>query len=175
MKRHLNPILQGTTSRVRQLVEQFEESKSIRHDATKGSLRETYLKDFLAEFVPHRLAISSGFITDSKGAEITPQLDLLVFDKASLPSFVMSAFCTIVPLEASRLAIEVKSNLKHEHFKQIKAQQEAIRRMRLAWTAKGRWQLPVFARRRLHSIGNSAGISQDSQVLRLRADAVAVN
>jgi hypothetical protein len=138
MKKHRNPILRGTTSRVRQLLERFEESKAVRHDGTKGSLREAYLKDFLAEFVPPGLAISSGFITDSRGADISPQLDLLIYDKCSLPSFVMAAFSTIVPLEASRLSIEVKSNLKQEHFEQIKNQQETIRRMRFAWTAHDR-------------------------------------
>ena len=138
MKKHRNPILQGTASRVRQLLERFEESKAIQHDSTKGSLREAYLKDFLAGFVPPGLAISSGFITDSRGADISPQLDLLVYDKCSLPSFVMSAFSTIVPLEASRLSIEVKSNLKQEHFEQIKGQQETIRKMRFAWTAQNR-------------------------------------
>ena len=151
MKKHHNPILRGTTSRVRQLLEQFEESKAIRHDATKGSLREAYLKDFLAGFVPPDLAISSGFITDSRGADISPQLDLLIYDKRSLPSFVMSAFSTIVPLEASRLSVEVKSNLKHEHFDQIKCQQETIRKLRFAWTTQDRKYL---------STTNCLGLSQ---------------
>jgi hypothetical protein len=144
MKKHRNPILQGTASRVRQILERFEESKAIRHDATKGSLREAYLKDFLAGFVPPGLAISSGFITDSRGADISPQLDLLIYDTCSLPSFVMSAFSTIVPVEASRLSIEVKSNLKQEHFEQIRNQQETIRKMLLTRTAQNRKYLSTM-------------------------------
>jgi hypothetical protein len=141
MKQHHNPIFRATISRVRQLLERFEESKAISHAATKGSLREGYLKDFLATFVPTGFAISSGFITDSKGEDVSPQLDLLVFDHSCLPSVVMSAFCTVVPLEASRLAIEVKSMLKQDDFAQIKTQQETIRKMRYSWTAKHRTHL----------------------------------
>lgn len=138
MKQHHNPILQATISRVRQLLERFEESKAIPHAVTKGSLREGYLKDFLATFVPSGFAISSGFVTDSKGVDVSPQLDLLLFDQSCLSSISMSAFCTVVPLEASRLTIEVKSVLRQEDFQQVKNQQDTIRKMRYSWTANDR-------------------------------------
>jgi len=134
MKKHRNPILLGVISRVQQLLERYKESNSIKHRATKGSLREAYLKEFLADFVPHGLSFSSGFVTDNRGEEISPQLDLVVFDPQCLPSFVLSEFATIVPLEAVRLVIEVKSKLVQEDFKQIKAQQDSFRKMRLAKT-----------------------------------------
>lgn len=141
MKKYRNAILQGMVSRVRQLLERYEESKSIRHDTTKGSLREAYLKDFVSEIVPPGLSTSSGFVTDNKGAEISPQLDLLIYDSYSLPGFIMSEFTTIVPLEAARLSIEVKSILKQDCFEQIKKQQETIRKMRYSWTTKNRTHL----------------------------------
>jgi hypothetical protein len=138
MKQHRNPILKGVASRVRQLLEQYEESKVIQHDTTKGSLREAYLKQFLAEFVPYPFMLRSGFVTDCRGQTISPQIDLLVFDKTSIPGFALNEFVTIVPLETVRLAIEVKSVLRASDIAQIKRQQEAIRGMRVALTTPDR-------------------------------------
>ena len=135
MKKHQNAILRGLKSRIRQLTEQFDETDAIRHNATKGSLREAYLKDFLANFVPQRLGVNSGFITDCRGDEISPQIDLLVFDQSQMPGFTISKFVTLVPIEASVMAIEVKSMLKSEHVDQIKAQQSSVRKMRFAATS----------------------------------------
>ena len=133
MKKHRNPILVGVISRVRQLLERYNESTTITHTTTKGSLREAYLKEFLADFVPHGLSISSGFITDNRGADISPQLDLLIFDPRCLPGFALSGFATIVPVEAARLVIEVKSRLEQKNFEQIKTQQDSFRKMRIGW------------------------------------------
>ena len=138
MKSHRNVILKGVVARIRQLLDQYEESKIIGHDTTKGSLREAYLKQFLADFVPHPFVITSGFVTDCRGEDISPQIDLLVFDRTSIPGFALSTFVTVLPVEAVRLAIEVKSTLKAAHLAQIKSQQDAIRRLRFAWTSEGR-------------------------------------
>ena len=138
MKKQRNPILNGVASRIRQLLERYEESKTIQHDTTKGNLREAYLRQFLADFVPHTFAIKSGFVTDCRGDDISPQIDLLVFDKTSIPGFTLSEFITVVPLEAVRLGIEVKSHLKSSDYSQIKRQQDAIRRMRFAWATPDR-------------------------------------
>lgn len=126
--------MRGATSRVRQLLEKFKESNTIPHAATKGALREAYLRQFLAEFIPVPFEIKSGFVTDCRGAEVSPQIDLLVFDRTSIPAFALTDFVTIVPLEAARLAIEVKSTLRIRDLSQIKSQQESIRQMRFAWT-----------------------------------------
>ncbi len=138
MKKHRNAILVGVASRIRQLLERYVESNAIPHDATKGSLREAYLRQFLADFVPHPFAIKSGFVTDCCGADISPQIDLLVFDKTSIPSFSLSEFITVVPLEAVRLGVEVKSRLDGSHYEQIKRQQDSVRRMHFVGTTLDR-------------------------------------
>lgn len=130
MKKQRNAILNGVASRIRQLLERYDESKAISHDTTKGSLREAYLRQFLADFVPHPFAIKSGFVTDSCGHDISPQIDLLVFDTKSIPGFNLSEFITVVPLETVRLVTEVKSRLDSSDYDQIKRQQDSIRRMR---------------------------------------------
>jgi hypothetical protein len=143
MKTHRNAILKGVVSRLRQLREQYEESAIIEHNATKGSLREAYLKQFLADFVPYPFVLTSGFITDCRGDRITPQIDLLVFDRTSVPAFALNQFVSILPLETVRLLIEVKSLLQAKHFQQIQEQQAAIRELRFAWTTEGRKYLKM--------------------------------
>lgn len=144
MKQHRNPILNGVTSRVRQLLERFEESECIAHAATKGSLREAYLRQFLSDLIPIPFGLRSGFVTDCRGEDISPQIDLIVFDKASIPAFALSEFVTLVPLESARLAIEVKSLLKSNDLDQVKRQQECVRRLRYSWT--------TIDRRYLHTV-----------------------
>lgn len=80
MKRHVNAVLQVVESRVRQLLERYEESTAIEHKATKGSLREGYLRQFFAELVPNSVQLRSGFVTDCRGEVISPQIDLIAFD-----------------------------------------------------------------------------------------------
>jgi hypothetical protein len=138
MKYHRNAIVKGIVSRIRQLREQYIESAIIEHSSTKGSLREAYLKQFLADFVPHPFVLTSGFVTDCRGDRITPQIDLLLLDRTSVPGFALSQFVTVVPLEAVRLSIEVRSILQSTHFQQLQAQQNAIREFRFAWTTEGR-------------------------------------
>lgn len=138
MKSNLNTILRGVVSRIRQLREQFEESGILEHNSTKGSLREAYLRQFLADFVPHPFEITSGFITDSLGEHISPQLDLIVYDRTSIPGIAMSQFVSVLPIESVRLLIEAKSVLKASHFQQIQGQQSVMRQLRMAWTTESR-------------------------------------
>lgn len=133
-KANRNPIYQGVVSRIRRLLQNFEESNAIKHAGTKGSLREAHLRQFLCDFVPLLFEIKSGFVTDSRGADISPQIDLRVFDKKSISTFALSDFATIVPLEAARLSVEVKSTSKSGHLAQITTQQKSIRRMGFTWT-----------------------------------------
>jgi hypothetical protein len=141
MKNHQNAILKGALSRVRQLREQYRESSVIEHNPTKGTLREGYLKQFLAEFIPSPFEVTSGFITDCYGDRISPQIDLLVFDRTSIPGLALSRFVAILPLESVRLAIEAKSILTTADFEQIRLQQQAIRQLRFAFTTEDRGYL----------------------------------
>ncbi|HEV8063166.1 MAG TPA: DUF6602 domain-containing protein [Gemmataceae bacterium] len=105
MKKQINPILSAAISRIRQFIGQYQESGSIDHRGTKGALREGYLKQFLAGFIPPAFTLKSGFVTDSQGVQISPQIDLLAFDKTSIPDFALSDFVTIVPIESVRLIL----------------------------------------------------------------------
>lgn len=138
MKRISNHFLVGIRSRVAQLKQRLDESRDLAHDATKGNLREGYLADFIKSFVPHGLSASPGFVIDCHGQETSPQLDLILFDARALPYFDASSSVAVVPIEIVLSVIEVKSNLKTDHFEQVRRQQASFRRMRFAWPTADR-------------------------------------
>jgi len=114
-------------SAAKQLVEKIEASSNISHNATKGALREVYLKVFLKDLVPHVCHMSSGFITDASG-KLTPQIDLIGFDDA-LPSIALDDHISMVPIEAAKFWIEVKSILQASHLENIRERLTSIESM----------------------------------------------
>lgn len=132
-KKHSNPILSAATARIEQLRARYKESASINHSSTKGSLREAYLRQFLSEFIPSQFKVTSGFICDCGHADISPQIDLIVFDDSSLPKFALSEFVSIVPVEAARVIIEVKSTLAADTFEQMQRVADSTKAMTIAW------------------------------------------
>ena len=134
MKIQRNRVLEGVIARIDQFMTRFPESMAIDHDGTKGTLREGYVKDLIAQFLPTNLAVKSGFVTDSQGSTISPQLDLVVFDPTDIPNFSMSEFVTIAPVESVQCVIEVKSTLKTSDLDQIIRHQNAFRELTYAFT-----------------------------------------
>lgn len=110
----LNPYSSFLLSEVKQLVEKCESVSHITHNPTKGALREAYLRAFLSKIVPQQCSLSGGFITDIRGT-LTPQIDLIGYDN-SLPAMKLDQSISIVPIEATRFWIEVKSTLETKHL-----------------------------------------------------------
>lgn len=79
-------------------------------NATAGSERETFLREFLQQLFPAHRRFATGAITDSAGA-ITGQVDIAV-EYGVVPSFPMpSTTERLLLAESVALVIEVKSDL----------------------------------------------------------------
>lgn len=113
----MNPFTQLVVAKAQLMFNQLEQSKSITHSGTKGSLREAYIRSFLMEIVPKDAELIGGFITDAFGT-ITPQIDLIGIED-SLPVIKLDQGTCVAPIEAARFWIEVKSTLKTEHLEQL--------------------------------------------------------
>jgi len=138
MKTHENAILLGLRARIQQLKSQLKESNAIDHDGTRGELREAYLKQFFHDFISMPFEITSGFMTDSSGSEISPQIDLIIYDRSSILGFPLNDLVMILPVESVRVIMEIKSTVRGNTLKQARTQQDAIRQMRLVLTEKNR-------------------------------------
>lgn len=100
-------------------------------NASIGSERETFLREFLGKVFPSHYRFTSGAITDSSGS-ISGQIDIAV-EYPFLPSFPMPATGERLLLAESVAAvIEVKSDLSGQ-WGQVQSTMGALRPLRRKW------------------------------------------
>lgn len=96
-------------------------------NATAGSEREAFLREFLRKIYPAHHRFSTGAITDSSGA-ISGQIDIAV-EYGFGPSFAMpSTEERLFLAESIALAIEVKSNLSSQ-WEEVQASVKKVKRL----------------------------------------------
>ncbi|MFB7881865.1 DUF6602 domain-containing protein [Brevundimonas diminuta] len=78
----------------------------IHHAPTKGAYREELLRTLLQKHVPSRFHAATGFIFGQR-----EQLDIVVYDQVDYAPLFRQGDLVVVPQEAVRAVIEVKSNL----------------------------------------------------------------
>lgn len=78
----------------------------LRHSGTVGSYREELVRALLRQVVPTRYEVSTGFI-----AESPRQLDVLVWDAAHYSPLFHEQNFVVVPAQAVRAILEVKTRL----------------------------------------------------------------
>ena len=125
----MSRIQQVLVSRLRRLSDSISESSSISHDATKGALRESYLRAFLGDIMPPDLSVGSGFICDCFGA-ISPQIDFILAERKRIPSIALMQDVSLVPIETALAAIELKSTIDTKTLSQLKTQFIECRKLR---------------------------------------------
>jgi hypothetical protein len=88
---------------------QFEGIKR-QHRGETGRRREDDVREFLRAFLPERLGVGSGEIAASDGS-VSPQMDLIVYDRLETPLLDRSESSIVVPVEGVCGVIEVSSRL----------------------------------------------------------------
>jgi hypothetical protein len=88
---------------------------ALEHPGLKGSSFEEIFRNFLKEYLPKTVDISSGVVVDSQG-RFTRQLDVIISDAAKTPIFYRSADTRVVPTEGVYSVIEVKANLDRQEL-----------------------------------------------------------
>ncbi|HCF9827720.1 TPA: DUF6602 domain-containing protein [Pseudomonas aeruginosa] len=83
----------------------------IDHGPTVGTYRENLLQNSLRKHLPERYHVATGFIF---GAHT--QIDILIYDRIDYAPIFREGDLVIVPPEAVRAAIEVKTNLTSENL-----------------------------------------------------------
>jgi hypothetical protein len=84
----------------------------VRHKASLGVGREHILRKLLADQTPEPYRVNTGFVAHPAGGRVTSdQCDVLVYDpRVSQPLYRIDEF-VVVPPDAARIAIEVRSNM----------------------------------------------------------------
>lgn len=78
----------------------------IRHGSTVGTEREELLRALLERHVPKRYHVATGFVDG-----FDPQFDILIYDQIDFAPVFRTGNLVVVPSEAVRAVIEVKSTL----------------------------------------------------------------
>jgi len=87
-----------------------------KHWPSVGDFKESILRQMIAQRIPRRFEASSGFILSTKGGDkvLSRQLDLLIWDSHSNPPIFRDGEFVIIPPEACRGVVEVKSTLNNK-------------------------------------------------------------
>jgi len=103
----LASILAGAARRMRT---DFEDSALIHHNASKGTVREGDLLEFLKKYLPDTVrAVGSSEIISADG-QTSGQMDIVIYDPSAPPLFNRGGY-RILPAECVYGVIEVKSKL----------------------------------------------------------------
>lgn len=111
--RGLSEILRAVARRMKA---DFEASGMIAHRGSKGTVRESAVREFLESYVPRDVAvIGSSEVVDASGA-VSGQCDVLLVDPSTPPLWAEKDL-RVVPAECVHVVIEVKSNLTADELR----------------------------------------------------------
>lgn len=97
-------------ARIKGAIAKFHATSDITHNGVKGSAREIFFEELLSPLLPINTAVGTGIIVDPYEQQ-SGQLDLIIYDKASVPSIMLDEKLGYFPREACHYAFEVKSCL----------------------------------------------------------------
>lgn len=115
-------IKQYASAQVKSLIAKAESIKDLKHNLTKGTLRELFVTDALSPFLSSQFSIGSGIIINQRGDQ-SHQTDIIILNNRLLPPFIVRQKIGIYPAECVVATIEVKSRLTKDEL--IKAERNA--------------------------------------------------
>jgi hypothetical protein len=111
-KKNLAGILHSVAKRMRA---DFETSQAFTHRGESGAVREWFVRDFVARYLPgHIVATHSAEVITVTG-DVSPQCDVVLFDRSTPPMLDMEDY-RIIPNECVYGVIEVKTKLDKEQL-----------------------------------------------------------
>lgn len=126
----MNPIMKVVQAQIRILQERSNSVDAIEHNVTKGTLRETYLIDFFRSLIPEMFSITSGVVCDA-GGRSSSQTDFIIAANNMLPSMLMMADVSVVPVESVHLIAEIKTTLRTTDLDQVRRSRDTFNNLKL--------------------------------------------
>jgi len=98
---------------------------ALSHAGLKGSAFEEAFRQFLRDYLPDNLDVSTGQL-DSCG-RMTRQLDVVISDRAKTPILYQSSQTRVIPIECVYAVIEVKAHLDTPELDNTLANMDSVR------------------------------------------------
>lgn len=88
---------------------------SIPHVGETGSLIERVFRSQLQDLLPKKVAVSNGFVIDSKG-NVSRQMDIILYDRLNTPRIFASEGAQMFPVETTYACGEIKTEMDSTKF-----------------------------------------------------------
>ena len=119
-------IQRYSTAIVSGLVEKIQSLSVLKHNLTKGELRELFVNDVMSSFLTNQFGIGSGIIINQYGLQ-SHQNDILIYDNRVLPPFIKEQNIGVYPVESILGVIEVKTNLTRDSLLETESKFKDLR------------------------------------------------
>lgn len=102
----------------------------IRHAPSIGSFHESFISNYLKNFLPRRFSIKTGFVYNPTSREVSPQIDILVIDENVPSSYLFQDGDFVVVTPSSVVcAIEIKTNFDKNSLRDIASKTKLYRKV----------------------------------------------
>jgi hypothetical protein len=103
--------------------------EKLNHRGERGRQREDNLRKFLSDHLPAAYGVATGEILPYKGNKLSPQCDIIIYDRLRMRIFGKNDAVQQIPLEAVYAVIEVKSELNSTALADMRKKVHFIRKM----------------------------------------------
>ena len=103
-------IKKYSTSVVRDFIDRANNLKELKHELTKGELKELFVSRVLRSFLPSQFDIGSGIVVNS-AAEQSRQTDIVIYDNRIMPPFIKEQSLGVFPVHSVIATVEIKTKL----------------------------------------------------------------
>lgn len=114
----------------RKLKSELDEARAaVQHRGLKGNLNEVAFADWLRNYLPRTLDVSTGEIIDSFGRR-SRQADVVIYDAATTPRFLSRGGTDVVPIEPVYGVVEIKTFLNKAEIENAFANMDAVKSLK---------------------------------------------
>jgi hypothetical protein len=107
---------------------------ALSHPGLKGGAFEEAFRQFLRDYLPDNLDVSTGQLVDSCG-RMARQLDVVISDRARTPILFQSSQTRVIPVACVYAVIEVKAHIDTSELDSILTNMDSVRALeKLAFT-----------------------------------------
>lgn len=122
-KNQYQALLRG---KIAAAIDQARAAAKITHKGVKGTVLEILLSKLFRPLLPADIGIGTGQIIDAYGNTPSPQIDIVIYNKAILPPILIDESVGLFPIESVLYTIEVKTKLNSRELKTAHASAKLV-------------------------------------------------
>lgn len=106
-----NPYQALLRSKIKAAIEKARAASAFSHQGVKGAVLEILIGELFKPLLPADVGVGTGQIIDCYNTPMSPQVDIILYDKSILPPVLIDERLGIFPVESVLYTIEVKTTL----------------------------------------------------------------